>query len=398
MLNSEACDEDNLAASKDYCTWTYTQEDWGDAYEWGCGTGATCQAFSDGYCSFVDVELSVADCNGGIQNSTVKQYFYCCDGENCNYGISDVDINTECTRSQAYENLYKDYYGCLYAPNSARYTYRCDDDVQEITCTAVEAIFSQQVDCDCAAYRELYNLVDPASQQSIQDDIDKILDGYNEWNDVLGCNFQLTCDLSNSASPTTPMPTTMEPTTATPTAPVTAMPTTAIPTTSEPTTDSPTTDEPTTMSPTKDTDDPTTAMPTTKEPTSADPTTSEPTTDSPTTDQPTTNEPTTTSPTKDTDEPTTDMPTTSMPTTAEPTTDNPTTVEPTEGQTEEPTEEPTMQPTFQPTMEPVITSTEMDSIVIINETAKVDDPANAGNQIMCVFTVSVVLFALFCLY
>ena len=141
--------------------------------------------------------MSYTDCNGEMYEDTFQQYRKCCDpsieGDNCNYETIDID---SCTRSTEYETLFQDYYSCLYAEDGAYREYACDDYVTEITCDAIEALYSQQMGCYCVAYSGLYALVSETTGESLQDAIDGLLSSSSQWNDILDCNIDVTCDLS----------------------------------------------------------------------------------------------------------------------------------------------------------------------------------------------------------
>ena len=181
-----------------YCEWSYYAED--EEHDWDCGSGIFCEAFADGYCGYLDFDLSYTDCDGNEETETVKQYFQCCDGGNdCNHDITNVDMDT-CVKATGYENMYSNYYDCLTEPGSAYYTYLCPDSVDEITCTGLTKVFRQSAECQCGFYGDLYSEVSTKTQQALQEEIDESMEEYSQWNDVLGCNIKLSCSLATGGT------------------------------------------------------------------------------------------------------------------------------------------------------------------------------------------------------
>ena len=90
-------------------------------------------------------------------------------------------------------------YGFTFIEGSAFDTYFCDNDgiVEDIECDALEAIFTQQAECECELYNILYDLVSESTQKRLKAFIDGDLKDFSEWNDVLGCDINLVCDLSS---------------------------------------------------------------------------------------------------------------------------------------------------------------------------------------------------------
>ena len=177
-----------------YCQWSYYPDD--EEYDWGCGSGLFCEAFADGYCGYYDTDIPYTGCDGNTKTESMQQYFQCCNGgNNCNAGISNVDLD-KCVRATAYEKMYNDYYDCIYKSESAYFTYVCDDDVDEITCDGLTELYNQDAECKCKFYEVYYDQVSSATQVLLQKEVDKIMAEYSEWNDIFGCDINLLCDLS----------------------------------------------------------------------------------------------------------------------------------------------------------------------------------------------------------
>ena len=190
-MNPTVCGKEVNDADLNYCSFNYAQ---GYGY-WGCGNHAICEAFADESCGYAEYQLSYMDCDGNNNTIKYENYLYCCKGKNCNHGISNLNIST-CERKTEYGKLYEDYYNCAWRSEGAIQRAICDDDVQEITCDTVLSISQQLAECVCGAYADVYDLVSRETKQALQQFIDDLLREYSEWNDVLRCDYDLSCDLS----------------------------------------------------------------------------------------------------------------------------------------------------------------------------------------------------------
>ena len=137
-------------------------------------------------------------CDGVQTDSQIAYPYYstCCEGNDCNHNISDVDLSS-CTHDTSYETIWQDYHDCIaYTSGSAFETYLCDDDAM-VTCDGLLAVFMQSAECQCERDGAFYNLADSTSQATLQSDIDDELRRFSDWNDVFGCDIQLSCDLGS---------------------------------------------------------------------------------------------------------------------------------------------------------------------------------------------------------
>ena len=197
-LSTSTCDVDE--GYQGFCRWQYNPgKSRDEQYEWDCyGQDPWCEAYSNGECTFVNTTFSYTGCNGEIYDETSQYYRKCCDpsidGDNCNYEIIDTD---SCTRNIERERELESFLACLFADDGAYRQYACDDYVTEITCDAVEALYSQQANCLCSVYTGLYEKVSAASKLTLQSTVDGFLAPSSEWNEIFGCDIKVTCDLSS---------------------------------------------------------------------------------------------------------------------------------------------------------------------------------------------------------
>ena len=188
-----------------YCQWSY----YGSTYHWDCAgkysllgpflddiSGAVCEAFADGQCVYGIANGSETDCYGETEYYSTTIYQYCCTSDNCNY----VNITTDsCTRSTPYENYWTQYYQCedkSRTQGSAYETYVCDQTHYEVTCDALLAIFTQTASCWCKSYNLLYDYLSGTTRDATQTYVDNTMKDYSKWNEVIGCDIDLVCDIS----------------------------------------------------------------------------------------------------------------------------------------------------------------------------------------------------------
>ena len=93
-----------------------------------------------------------------------------------------------------------EYNECLYKSGSAYFTYVCDDDVEEITCSGLTAVFRQDAECDCRLNAGIYDAVGTKAQIALQEEIYEQIKGYSAWNDALDCDIQLECFLAQEGT------------------------------------------------------------------------------------------------------------------------------------------------------------------------------------------------------
>ena len=185
-----------FCSSKDggFCEWSYSP-DYG-VHDWQCVedfSGALCEAFAEDNCIYYNTNLSYTDCGGVVYTERLYGYEQCCKGDNCNYDISDVDLDS-CTRSTEFEEFWRSVYECQsIEPGSFLDRYLCDD-VDEISCEILELIFREQAECECGLGTILNALVSDEIQGFVKENINEYLKGFSEWNDVFGCDINLSCD------------------------------------------------------------------------------------------------------------------------------------------------------------------------------------------------------------
>ena len=208
-LNPRVCTEDNSEiASMDYCQWDYHPDD--QHYGWRCGDGPICEAFADNQCIKINTTWTWdTDCDGVYENYTLQRYIYCCDAstENCNYANISTSDCIEGEAGQAYGERYKNLQECRWGPNSEYAKYDCDDSITELTCEGILGLRQSEMECWCSAYKVLYDRVSTGTKALLQSEVDGLYVGkMDDWNEVLGCDIQLYCDLSTGIVSTTSAP------------------------------------------------------------------------------------------------------------------------------------------------------------------------------------------------
>ena len=192
-LNSRTCESQG---SIDFCQWTATiYDDSDDDYNWDCGNPIFCEAWANNKCIWYDLSISIPDCDGTSRDIVSQtQYQYCCTGDECNY--EDIDIST-CSQSTEYESMADEYWDCYFDQTTDAWDIMCNDDLTEVTCSDLLVIFTQRAGCLCDNYAGVYDKVGDETKVLMQDDINAQLQEFSAWNDVLGCNINLECDLSD---------------------------------------------------------------------------------------------------------------------------------------------------------------------------------------------------------
>ena len=182
-----------------YCEWTKSDANYeGDnfVYEWGCGSGAICEAFMGDKCFYANFEYTLTDCYGNTEKDSITEYRYCCTTDNCNK--MDIDVS-QCEKSTGFTDMYKGYWECLTDATSPVYEYGCSD-VDEITCDALNEMYKYQAGCWCKVYSLLSDEVSEDSQTVLQEEADSLMAQYSMYNDVLGCDIDLSCDISSDGA------------------------------------------------------------------------------------------------------------------------------------------------------------------------------------------------------
>ena len=207
-MNAQNCSDDSgiLGSAYNYCQWSYTEEDIDSdsdfdsdyPYDWDCGNdggGAICEAFADSKCIMVDLDVEETDCYGNTFTQSLKGYTQCCkSGDNCNH--EDIDTS-DCTQSTEYETFFKDLWDCQNDRSSTGAQLLCDDSADSLGCSDLLAIYRQQSKCLCQAYGDIYTKVSAATKIILQKEADEGMAGYSYWNDALGCDINLKCDLGS---------------------------------------------------------------------------------------------------------------------------------------------------------------------------------------------------------
>ena len=179
-------------SSLNFCIWSKSKYGY---YDWGCNeySGHVCEAFANDKCIFTNFNFTELDCDGEVLSDFGdKSCQYCCIGDNCNY--EDIDTTT-CTKSTELEEILLNWYGCLYAEDSAYYKLSCDDDIEEITCSDLFDTYEQQAGCYCDFYEAFYDQVSDATKGMLQNTADAWLEQYSYYNDIYGCDIDFYCDL-----------------------------------------------------------------------------------------------------------------------------------------------------------------------------------------------------------
>ena len=180
----------SLPSSIDYCGWTVINAE--HDYDWGCGNGAFCEAFandSNGECVYVNTNITDVV---GIYVELSFEYMYCCDGDNCNH--VDIDIST-CKYSADLENFYGEFWKCLYSEDSVYWQLGNSDNVDVSGCVVLLDFFKAEADCYCNGYSDIYGRVSSETQTLLKTDVMYLMELYSQFNEVLGCDIKLVCDL-----------------------------------------------------------------------------------------------------------------------------------------------------------------------------------------------------------
>ena len=168
---------------------------------WNCdhlSNGPDCEAFANGKCIYMNLTSTYTDCSGAIfKDKPFTEVLKCCDpsidGPNCNH--ETIDINS-CERNAEYEEAMQSYHGCPTAAESTLREYYCNDNVTEISCDPIQAIYEEQAFCECKLFSVYYSKIGSNSKTALQAEMDGFMSTLSVWNDVLGCDIYISCDLS----------------------------------------------------------------------------------------------------------------------------------------------------------------------------------------------------------
>eukprot|EP01083_Nonionella_stella_P078478 214798_1 len=199
-INEYVCDTTQPEA---YCSWDYDVEpNETDDWYWGCGDDLICGAYFDRYgdkCMMSQYSVTYTDCNGVEKTESGGGYQWCCKGtDNCNF--VDIDI-TNCEENTDLSGMLQKFYECSAEAETDMFDDDCNDfEYQEITCSSIKELFKDQAICYCAAYSSLYQTSSALWKPWIKDQIDMMFESFSQWNEVLTCNIELTCDLDGTGN------------------------------------------------------------------------------------------------------------------------------------------------------------------------------------------------------
>ena len=118
-------------------------------------------------------------------------------GDNCNYENLDT---SKCQQDEEYGSFWPSFGACLYDSDGAYYELQCNEDLTEITCDGVLALYKQAGKCLCQTYAKLYDRISSASKSVLEVEIDRSMKQFNEYNDILECDINLVCDLADGGN------------------------------------------------------------------------------------------------------------------------------------------------------------------------------------------------------
>lgn len=199
---------DGSTTGTPWCEWQYNKNTgYGD---WGCGDSIFCEAFSNNKCSYFDVNYSEViyendnfqvDCSGATRNSSTRYYHYCCNTDDCNYEDIVSARRDDCVENTDYGEIISTFSQCRYGKEFLATEYYCEPLMDEITCDIILEIISHLIGCYCKMYGSLYDYVSVETQIYMEQLIEnfplRVLNvDFEEWNSVLGCDINLSCDIS----------------------------------------------------------------------------------------------------------------------------------------------------------------------------------------------------------
>lgn len=199
-MNEESCDVDS-DLGKEFCRVLYSAD---EGYQWGCEDSIYCEAYGlSDTCTHLTADLTYKDCDGNtVTGESFEAYYKCCEGDNCNHESLDIETCQD-EGDDGYGPSQQALADCIYADNSAYREYVCADDVEEVSCDALTAIFKQNARCQCDYYSGLYNKVSSTSQTYLKTQVAELMAEFSEWNgitfgdDTEACTIEVSCDLED---------------------------------------------------------------------------------------------------------------------------------------------------------------------------------------------------------
>eukprot|EP01084_Bolivina_argentea_P159353 277536_1 len=184
-----------------YCSWQFDNDNNDPYWNWGCNS-FLCGAYGDRYenkCMMSQYSVTYTDCNGVEKTESGGGYQWCCKGtDNCNF--VDIDI-TNCEENTDLSGMLQKFYECSAEAETDMFDDDCNDfEYQEITCSSIKELFKDQAICWCQVYASLYQTSSALWKPWIKDQIDMMFESFSQWNEVLTCNIELTCDLDGTGN------------------------------------------------------------------------------------------------------------------------------------------------------------------------------------------------------
>eukprot|EP01084_Bolivina_argentea_P005791 10933_1 len=208
-LNSETCYDIELPSS--WCSWSVSNNvrkidgavddnDWSISWT-GCDDEKTCDIFGDNdECFYSEWSNSYTDCYGRTRLSTNKQYVYCCNSDDCNH--KDIDIAT-CTEKKAYGEVMASTTQCQYDFQTKDNAHCSIDNYKEekTTCANVRGAYKEYMDCQCEMYSGMYKEASADFKKAFDEQQKGFFSdsGLYEWNEALGCNTNLLCNIKTGS-------------------------------------------------------------------------------------------------------------------------------------------------------------------------------------------------------
>jgi len=170
-------------------------DDGNDYGNWGCHTSPFCSMYgANGECFYYEAEVEYEDCDGVTQTESRKDYTYCCNTDDCNF--VDVDKST-CTKSIELSDVIAAFYECLVAEDVNLFSDDCTSfEEEEISCDNVVEMYGATAECYCAVYSQLWADANDDWKPWVKSVIDEFMASFSGWNEPLGCDIDITCDVT----------------------------------------------------------------------------------------------------------------------------------------------------------------------------------------------------------
>ena len=170
-------------------------------YTWGCGssyfqTMATYMAYANGQCVYANTTSTIQNCYGeDIAYTPSSGYIEYCDYDYCNF--KDNAAPNGCIESKGLADLSIDYLSCLIGTE-----YFCDTNkfITEMGCTDIETMNAANGACYCNIHRTIYPLISNELQTYVQYFMDYYFSLGNIYDNYLGCESSVTCDLKDNGT------------------------------------------------------------------------------------------------------------------------------------------------------------------------------------------------------